>query len=222
MQKKRFFTAALPLFRPNARSVQTVVCESGDFGIKVATPFSGAPLLVDDELRPDPQSWLIYVPFDTSEYRLGGSLLAQALGLRGGTAPLLTDADYFIDCFELVREFAVDGILLSAATVGAGGMAAALRKMCSHGTGVNADLSDVLRASGADVPAILYSEVPGALLQVRDADFDYIDAEFILQDVAYFPLGHPVAGGQLKFAASERPGIQTILESLMQNAEGED
>ena len=198
------------------------VCECGPFGVKVATPFSGAPLLVDDEMRPDPQSWLVYVPFETSEYRLGGSLLAQALKLRGGTAPQLTDADYFIDCFELVRELAEDGILLSAVTVGAGGLAAALRKLCSGGIGITADLSDVIRASGADAPAVLFAEVPGAILQVRDADFDYIDAEFILQDVAYFPLGHPVPGGELRFDVSDRPGIQTILESLMQNAEGED
>ncbi len=198
------------------------VCESGPFGVKVATPFSGAPLLVDDEIRPDPQSWLVYVPFDTSEYRLGGSLLAQVLGLRGGTSPQLTDADYFIDCFEIVREFAEDGVLLSATTVGPGGLAAAVRRLCGSAAGVSADVSDVLRASGAPAPAILFSEVPGALLQVRDVDFDYIDAEFILQDVAYYPLGHPVTGGSLHFAASDRPGIQTILESLMQNAEGED
>ena len=200
-------------------------CECGKFGVKVATPFSGAPLLVDDEMRPDPQSWLIYVPFDTAEYRLGGSLLAQALGLRGGRSPQLTDADYFMDCFELLREFAEDGILLSAATVGAGGIAAALRRLCSAGngdSGASADVSDVLRASGADAPSVLFAEVPGAILQVRDADFDYIDAEFLLQDVAYYPLGHPVPGGGLQFSASEHAGIQTILESLMQNAEGED
>ena len=198
-------------------------CESGSFGVKIATPFSGAPLLVDSELRPDPQSWLIYIPFDISDYRLGGSLLAQALGIRGGTAPQITDADYFIDCFELVRELAVDGILLSAVTVGAGGLGAALKKLCSEGTGVTVNLSDVLRAnSGSDAPHVLFAEIPGALIQVRDMDFDYIDAEFILQDVAYYPLGHPVPGGGLEFAATDKPGIQTILETLMQNAEGED
>ena len=198
-------------------------CESGPFGVKLATPFSGAPLLVDEELRPDPQSWIIYVPFDTSDYRVGGSLLAQALGLRGGMAPQLTDADYFIDCFELVRELAVDGILLSAATVGEGGLAAALKRMCCGDAGASVDLSDVLRASGCDNAApVLFSELPGAVLQVRDVDFDYIDAEFILQDVAYYPLGHPAADGTLHLASSAKTGIQTILESLMQNAEGED
>lgn len=203
-------------------ALRRYACETDAFGVKIATPFTGAPLLVDSEIRPDPKSWIVYVPFDTSDYRLGGSLLSQSLGLRGGTAPQLIDADYFIDCFELVRELAEDGILMSAVTVGAGGLGAALKKMAAGGTGISADLSDILRASGADVQHVLFSEIPGALVQVRDTDFDYIDAEFILQDVAYFPLGHPVLGGGLQFAASIKPGIQTILESLMQNAEGED
>ena len=199
------------------------VCESGPFDVKVATPFSGAPLLVDDVLHPDRNSWVVYVPFDTSDYRLGGSLLSQALGLRGGTAPQVTDADYFIDCFELVRELAEDGILLSAGTVGAGGLAATLRNMTREGIGVHSDVSDVLRAGGgADAVKVYFSELPGIVMQVRDPDFDYIDAEFILQDVAYFPLGHPLPGGGLQLEATDKPGIQTILESLMQNAEGED
>ncbi|MBP5719830.1 MAG: hypothetical protein J6W82_02045 [Bacteroidales bacterium] len=199
------------------------VCEQGLFDVRFATPFSGAPLLVDDMLHPDPQSWIMYVPFDTSEYRLGGSLLSQALGLRGGFAPQVTDADYLIDCFELVRELAVDGVLLSATTVGPGSLYAALDRMRGDGTGVTADISGIISASGeSDVVRLLFSEVPGAIIQVRDADFDYIDAEFILQDVAYFPLGHPSADGELHLASSAKTGIQTILESLMQNAEGED
>ena len=198
-------------------------CENGTFDARFATPFSGAPLLVDDVFHPDPQSWIVYVPFDTSDYRLGGSLLSQVLGLRGGIAPQVTDADYLIDCFEVVRELAEDGVLLSASTVGAGGLMNALRRMCADGVGVGADISGITHASGeTDSVRILFSELPGAVIQVRDSDFDYIDAEFLLQDVAYFPLGHPVPGGKLTLEASSRNGIQTILESLMQNAEGED
>ena len=53
--------------------------------VKVAVPEPERAL--PSCLVPDPQSWLVYVPFDTSEYRLGGSLLAQALGVEGGPAP---------------------------------------------------------------------------------------------------------------------------------------
>ena len=91
------------------------------------------------------------------------------------------------------------------------------------GVGCGADISDLMQACGETDPVrIFFSEVPGAVIQVRDSDFDYIDAEFLLQDVAYYPLGHPTADGRLHLCTAAKTGIQTILESLMQNAEGED
>ena len=174
-------------------------------------------------LSPDPQSWVVFIPFDPADFRLGGSLLVQALGLGYGPAPQITDADYFIDCYEVVRELVEDGILLSGATVGEGGLLRSLRRMAVD-CGMSVDLSDIMRAYQEQDPVrILFSEVPGVLIQITDADFDYLDAELLLQDVAFFPLGHPDPGmTDIRVRSSAKTGIQTILESLMQNAEGED
>lgn len=203
--------------------IRRIVCEEGQFDVRFATPFSGAPLLVDDILHPDPQSWIVYVPFDTSDYRLGGSQLACGLGFGGGVCPQVDDPDYLMDCFEVVRELAEDGVLLSASTVSSGGLLTALDRMRGPGAGVTADIAGIMSASGETDPVrILFSEVPGAVIQIRDTDFDYADAEFLLQDVAWFPLGHPSADGLLHLETTAKSGIQTILESLMQNAEGED
>lgn len=176
-----------------------------------------------DMLFPDSRSWIIYIPFDSSEYCLGGSLLAQTLGL-GGAAPQIEDSDYFLDSYEVVREFSEDGILLSAATVGEGGLLTAAGRMSRGGVGADLDISDLLHSAGeTNAAKVLFAEVPGALIQVRDSDFDYVDAELLLQDVVYFPLGHPNAEREkVSVEASAKSRIQTILESLMQNAEGED
>lgn len=204
-------------------SIRRIVCERGQFDVRFSTPFSGAPLLVDDTFHPDPQSWIAYVPFDTSDYRLGGSQLACGIGISGGICPQVDDPDYLMDCFEVVRELAEDGVLLSAGTVSSGGIMATLERMRCEGAGCSADISGLMSSRGESDPVrILFSEVPGAIIQIRDPDFDYVDAEFLLQDVAWFPLGHPSADGQLHVETSVKSGIQTILESLMQNAEGED
>ena len=186
-------------------------------------PVLGARRGCSPVLAPDSQSWVVYIPFDTSDYRLGGSLLAQVLGLGGGPAPQVSDADYFQDCFEVVRELVEDGILLSGATVGEGGLLRTIRRMATE-CGLTVDVSDVMRAFQEQDPVrILFSEVPGVVVQINDADFDYLDAELLLQDVAFFPLGHPDPGTtDIRVKASAKSGIQTILESLMQNAEGED
>lgn len=181
-----------------------------------------APCTLDS----DPQSWIVYIPFDTAEYRLGGSLFAQATGQTGGVAPGIGDADYFLDCYEVVRELVEDGVAISGATVLEGGLYKALYGMLGGKCGASVDVSDMMKAfNEPNLTRILFAEVPGALIQVRDMDFDYLDAELLLQDVAYFPLGHPVpASDGIELRASSKTGLQDILESLLRNqgGEGED
>ena len=165
---------------------------------------------------PDPESWIVYVPFDTEEFRLGGSRLAHALGLRGGVCPQVDSPDYLIDCYEVVRELVEDRVALAGATVGPGGLMLALDGMCAKGVGADLDLSDLRRAyPGSNAVQLLFGEIPGVVFQIRDPDFDYIDAEFILQDVMYFPLGHPSKKRGLRLSWSGRPAIGSILESLV-------
>ena len=92
-------------------------------------------------------------------------------------------------------------------------------------TGAEIELSDLKKSVGEEeIVRLLFSEVPGALIQVRDEDFDYIDAELLLQDVAFYPLGHPVSGGHIRVKSSAKTGLQTILDALArrQGGEGED
>ena len=177
-------------------------------------------------LLPDAGSWLIYVPFENCDYRLGGSLLAQALGSSGAVAPQLLDPDYFIDCYEVVRELVEDGIVLSGVTVGRGGLITALKRLAGPKVGASVELADLARATGdRDIVRLLFSEVPGVLFQIADIDYDYVDAELLLQDIAFYPLGHPVPGRPgVNVTSSDKPGIQTILESIIrsQSSEGED
>lgn len=204
-------------------SLHAYSCHEGPVDIKVSTPFTGAPALLPSSLQDDPRSWLIYIPFETAEYKLGGSLLSQGTGSGDGSAPQLCDPDYFQDCFELVRELVVDGVAVAACTVGEGGLLRAAAKMCGGKTGMEVDVSDIVKAGEKrDAARVCFAEVPGALIQIRDSDFDYLDAECLLQDIAYFPLGHPLEGiCGVRVKASSKSGIQTILESLMNKVQGE-
>ena len=189
-------------------------------------PHLRAQNLHPSKLLPDASSWLIYVPFEDCDYRLGASLLAQALGSSGALAPQIVDPDYFIDCYEVVRELVEDGVVLSGVTVGQGGLISALKRMTGPKAGASIELADLMRAKGEkDIVRLLFSEVPGVLFQIADIDYDYVDAELLLQDIAFYPLGHPVPGRPgVDVLSSDKPGIQTILESLLrsQSSEGED
>ena len=173
-------------------------------------------------IQGEASDWLIYIPLDTCDYRLGGSLLAAATGARRGTAPDIGDADYFIDGYEVIRELVEDGIVKAGATVLEGGLMTTLRAMAAvHGAEVS--VNDICRACGGELQVrVLFGEVPGVVIQIADIDYDYVDAELLLQDIAYYPLGHPVPGAPGVSVLSGGNNITLILESLMNSLEGED
>lgn len=206
--------------------------EGEDLHMPPATPFGsenpaiGKTRAIPDKMVPDPESWLIYIPFDSCEFRLGGSLLCKAFGQVGEAFPEIGDADYFIDCHEVVREFVEDRIATAGVTVCEGGLLTALKSMCPDGVGATLDISGILSAYGEkSATRVLFAEVPGVLVQIRDIDYDYVDAELLLQDIAYYPVGHPVPGSdKVKVKTAGGHGISGILQSLLsgQASEGED
>lgn len=172
----------------------------------------------------DTNSWIIYIPFDTCKFRLGGSVLAQANGLNGGQEPHIAAPDYFIDCYEVIRELTEDGIIKAGYSVADGGLATAAEKMCGE-YGLELDITGIMSSYGETDPAnILFGEIPGVLIQISDNDFDYLDSQLILQDVAYYPVGRPSNDFKgLRFAEKARKGVADILASLLgQATEGED
>ena len=176
---------------------------------------------VSSALFPEAKDWILYIPFDPCDFRLGGSALSQALGTSPSTAPDIQDADYFMDCYEVVRELVEDGIVKAGVTVGDGGLLTALRSMAGT-TGADISIQDICKAYGNEKPSrVLFGEVPGVLIQIADIDYDYVDAELILQDVVYYPIGHP-APGKPGVRLTGKVEIPQILESLLNTLEGED
>lgn len=216
----------------------SVSVESGECSLSLSTEVSTSKTFDEDEdeniipgralscppqVVDDPKSWIIYIPFDTCPYRLGGSALSVFAGNGSDNAPDIQDTDYFIDCYEVVREMVEDGVVLSGVTVGRGGLMGAASQLCSK-TGLTLDISGISSSCGENKSErILFGEIPGVLIQVRDNDFDYIDSQFLLEDIAYYPLGHPCGNkGEIKVVNTRKPAIASILGALLNQAEGED
>ncbi len=169
-------------------------------------------------------SRIIYIPFDTCQFKLGGSLLAQIQGHNGGPAPTIQDPDYFIDCYEVIRELVEDGIIIAGVTVADGGIATAASKMCGE-AGIEIDVSGLMASyQPTDSTKILFSEIPGVLVQVTEENYDYFDSQLLLQDVAYYPVGRFDSERKgVWFAEGADREVAGILASLLaQASEGED
>lgn len=176
------------------------------------------------EMNDDPDSWIIYIPFDTCQFRLGGSLFAQVMSRNGGQAPEINDPYYFIDCFEVVRELVEDGVIKAGITIADGGMATAAARFCGD-LGLSLDLNGISSSyQENDRLRILFGEVPGVIIQIEDSDYDYVDSQMILQDIAYYPIGHPCREFEgIRIKSTQKNGVADILASLLgQASEGED
>lgn len=197
-----------------------------DCGRKGRGPSMSRFLKCPDTAIPNPTDWVVYVPFESCDYRLGGSLFWEATGIKGDVAPAMDDPDYFIDCYEVVRELIEDGIVTAGRTVGEGGLATALDAFIGQRLSLDCDLSDMARATGEkSLTRLLFAEVPGVLLQIHDIDYDYVDAELLLQDVTWFTLAQVgYRHGGVHVGMSGKGGISGILESLLRSetSEGED
>ena len=172
----------------------------------------------------NPNSQVIYIPFDTCPFKLGGSLLDELSQRAGGAAPNIKDPDYFIDCYEVVRELIEDGVVMSGMSVGDGGLATAAQIMCQD-CGMDLEIGGLMSSyQEEDRVKILFGEIPGVLLQVSDYEYDYLDSQLTLQDVAYYPVGRPTMEHEgVKITQSSKGGVANILASLLAQAtEGED
>ena len=135
----------------------------------------------------------------------------------------MNDPDYFIDCYEVVRELVEDGVIMAGINVADGGLVSAASRMCT-GCGLEMDIKGILSSyHGSARNKVLFGEVPGVIMQVSDDDYDYVDSQLLLQDVAYYPLGHPSDKKGLSVTESGKNGVGNILASLLSMAsEGED
>ena len=110
---------------------------------------------------------LLFVDLGLGRDRLGGSALAQVLGLRGGDPPDVDDADVLRGFFNVVQELIEEGAVTAYHDRSDGGLAATLCEMAFAGrAGLRIDVTPL----GPEPVPALFSEELGAVFQVRPQD----------------------------------------------------
>ena len=204
--------------------------EFEDNGLFKSSPYESSHPWINEERKcpstviDEPDSWLIYIPFDTCGFRLGDSLLTQVNGHNGGKAPDINDPDYFIDCYEVVRELVEDEVVMAGVNVADGGLITAAQRMCGD-LGIDMDINGIISSYQNDSrSSILFGEVPGIIMQISGENYDYVDSQLLLQDIAYYTIGQVSSTHKgLKITNSSKSDLADILASLIrQTSEGED
>jgi phosphoribosylformylglycinamidine synthase len=160
----------------------------------------------------DGETKLLLVDLGRGQDRLGGSCLAQVYGSVGDVPPDLDDPALLRGFFQAVRELADDGRILAYHDRSDGGLlVTALEMAFAARCGLELDLGEVER-----VPAALFSEELGALLQVREGDLPGVIGVFARHGLAGCarPIGRPRPGGRVLVQAAGRTWIDEDRDAL--------
>ena len=142
------------------------------------SPVENVQRTLTPDLKPG-TSQLIYIDLGQAKYRLGGSCLAQVynqLGDENADADAKTLKAFFNAMQKIVR----DGLALAYHDRSDGGLAVTLAEMAiTGGRGVDVTLPDAdADGNPLDPLAVLFSEEPGAVLQVADEKLNEVLAIF--------------------------------------------
>lgn len=158
-------------------------------------------------------SRLLLLDLGAGRDRLGGSIFAQVHGSFGCEVPDLDDADSLKGLFSAIQRLNRDGLLLSYHDRSDGGLAATL---CEMAFSARCGLKIKLEVKPEQVRERLFSEEPGAVLQVRVDDLRKVRAicrdegiDSMLHDI-----GRPTEGHQLILEADGRQLLDLDLKGL--------
>lgn len=121
---------------------------------------------------------LILIDLGRGQNRMGGSILAQVYGKLGRQAPDVDDAEDLQAFFAVIQGLNADGLLQAYHDRSDGGLLTTVLEMAFAGhCGLNLNL-DGLLDDADEVPAVLFSEELGAVIQVRQDDTEIVLAQF--------------------------------------------
>ncbi len=151
--------------------------------VSAFAPVDDARRTLTPQLAPDEDARLLLVDLGGGRCRLGGSVLAQVYCQTGNEAPDLDAPQRLAGFFDAVQTLMREGRLLAYHDRSDGGLLATIAEMmfAAH-VGVTLELGAAARRHG--VPAALFNEELGAVIQVRGADLAAVRDAFAAAGLA--------------------------------------
>jgi phosphoribosylformylglycinamidine synthase len=142
---------------------------------------------------------LLLIDLGAGRNRLGGSALAQVFNATDTEAPDVDAPEKLAGFFAIVQKLAADGLLLAYHDRSDGGLFACLAEMAfASRCGLAIDIGDLCDGSAAGRVRALFAEELGAVVQVRRAVRNTVQAAFQTAGIAATLLGVPEHGDAVK------------------------
>ncbi len=144
--------------------------------------------------RSDEPSGLLLIDLSQGANRLGASCLAQAFNRAGGAVADLDHPPQLARFFAAIQKLNRDGLILAYHDRSDGGLFATVAEMMFAG---RLGVSMTLAGSDRDLLAQLFSEEPGAVIQVANSRLDEVQDLLQAFDTPWVELGQVTAADEL-------------------------
>jgi len=145
---------------------------------------------------------LILIDLGRGQNRMGGSILAQVYGKLGRQAPDVDDAEDLQAFFAVIQGLNADGLLQAYHDRSDGGLLTTVLEMAFAGhCGLSLSL-DGLLDDADEIPAVLFNEELGAVIQVRQDDTEIVLAQFSAAGLGdcVAVIGQPINNGYVSIS----------------------
>ncbi len=145
---------------------------------------------------------LILIDLGRGQNRMGGSILAQVYGKLGRQAPDVDDAEDLQAFFAVIQGLNADGLLQAYHDRSDGGLLTTVLEMAFAGhCGLSLNLVGLLDDAD-EIPAVLFNEELGAVIQVRQDDTEIVLAQFSAAGLGdcVAVIGQPINNGYVSIS----------------------
>ncbi|MFQ3579043.1 MAG: phosphoribosylformylglycinamidine synthase, partial [Bacteroidales bacterium] len=142
------------------------VMAPGTVIISAAAQTTDFTKIVEPVLKPELDSFIVYIGLGSEGFKLGGSSFAQTLGYIGTHTPDVKDTEYFIKVFSVIQVLIQEGKILSGHDVSAGGLITTLLEMNFPNPTMGMSIK-LERFDETETTSILFSETPALVVQVK-------------------------------------------------------
>ena len=142
---------------------------------------------------------LLLIDLGEGRNRLGGSALAQVFNATGSEAPDVDAPTKLAAFFKIIQKLAADDMLLAYHDRSDGGLFACVAEMAfASRCGLALDIGDLCDGSPVSPVKALFSEELGAVVQIRRAQRNIVQAAFQTAGITAVLIGAPDRSGEVK------------------------
>ena len=159
--------------------------------VSAFAPVADVRRVLTPELTRENETMLVFVDLAAGRQRLGGSCLAQTQGVYGGKPADVEAPERLVQFFEAQRALRDANLVLAYHDRSDGGLIVSLLEMAfASRLGLEIDVPDDVD----DVLAWCFNEEPGAVLQCREADLEWVVEILDHHDCSYRAVARPSLG----------------------------